>query len=81
MIPILLYYIGLYLLVYYTILHTYVLLTVICTVMHSAGDGVVSFANDVVLSASAVTMPTTSHLQSALLQVSLIMVFFCSQGS
>ncbi|KAK3869473.1 hypothetical protein Pcinc_025213 [Petrolisthes cinctipes] len=35
---------------------------------HTSGDGVVSFANDVVLSASAVTMPTTSHLQSALLQ-------------
>ncbi|XP_042242147.1 uncharacterized protein LOC121879561 isoform X2 [Homarus americanus] len=35
---------------------------------HSTGEGVVSFTNDVVLSASAVTMSATSHLQSALLQ-------------
>nr|XP_027228135.1 uncharacterized protein LOC113820075 [Penaeus vannamei] len=34
----------------------------------SGTDGVVSFTNDVVLSASAVTLPATSHLQSTLLQ-------------
>ncbi|KAK8743790.1 hypothetical protein OTU49_001269, partial [Cherax quadricarinatus] len=35
---------------------------------HSTGEGIVSFTNDVVLSASAVTMSATAHLQSALLQ-------------
>lgn len=37
--------------------------------MYAGTDGVVSFTNDVVLSASAVTLPATSHLQSTLLQV------------
>lgn len=35
---------------------------------NSSGEGVMSFTNDVVLSASAVTMSASSHLQSALLQ-------------